>query len=383
MGNDKRKVKGEITMSTVFEPGAINGMILKNRFVCSAIWNGMAEKDGSCSQKMIDLVAKPAEGNVGLVITGAVFVSSDGHTFLGQAGIHNDSLLPGLTAMTQAVHEAGGRIVAQLYHGGVFADPQFTGQDPLGPSVLNTDKGPLGKQMTTEQIQKVVVAFGEAAARAKKAGFDGVEIHAAHGFLLSQYLSPFFNHRADAYGGNIENRARMLLEIVPSVREAVGAGFPVLVKINADDFLPGGFSTDDMLQVAEWLETAGVDAIELSGGTVLGLLSGSPNTSFSRVERNGPYYEDAAKRCRQGISMPLILDGGTRSLQVSQRLIEQGITDYVAMARPFIREPDMIRRWESGDTAESGCLSDNACLFEGLKGNGVHCVHLEVWTNRA
>jgi 2,4-dienoyl-CoA reductase-like NADH-dependent reductase (Old Yellow Enzyme family) len=365
-------------MTTVFEPGAINGMILKNRFVCGAIWNGMAEKDGSCSEKMIDLVAKPARGNAGLVISGAVFITSDGHVFLGQAGIHSDALLPGLTAMTQAVHEPDGRIVAQLFHGGIFSNPEYTGQEALGPSTLNTDNGPLGKQMTTEQIHSGVVAFGEAAARAKKAGFDGVEVHAAHGFLLSQYLSPFFNHRDDTYGGSIENRARMLLEVVHSVREAVGTGFPVLAKINAEDFLPGGLSVNEMLQVAGLLDRAGVDAIELSGGTVLGLLSGSPNTSFSRVEKNGPYYEDAAKRCREEVSVPLILDGGTRSLQVSQRLIDQGITDYVAMARPFIREPDMIRRWESGDTRESGCLSDNDCLFEGLKGNGVHCMHLDI-----
>jgi 2,4-dienoyl-CoA reductase-like NADH-dependent reductase (Old Yellow Enzyme family) len=364
-------------MSTVFEPGAINGMILKNRFVFSAIWNGMAEKDGSCAEMMNDLVARPARGNVGLVITGGAFVSLDGLAYVGMAGIHNDSLLPGLTAMTQAVHEAGGRIVAQLYHGGVFADSKLTGQDASGPSALNTDSGALGKEMTIEQIRGVVTAFGEAAARAKKAGFDGVQIHGAHGYLVSQFLSRFFNHRADVYDGSIENRARLTLEIVQKVREAVGDGYPVMVKINADDFLPGGFSTDDMLQVAKWLETAGVDAIELSGGTILGLVTGKPNASFSRVERNGLYYEAAAKRYRERINVPLILVGGLRSLEESRRLVEQGIADYVAMGRPFIKEPDLIRRWESGDTRESGCLSDNDCLFEGLKGNGVHCMHLD------
>ena len=125
--------------------------------------------------------------------------------------------------------------------------------------------------MTTEQIHSGRCRFRRSAARAKKAGFDGVKIHAAHGFLLSQFLSPFFNHREDAYGGSLENRARLLLEVVHSVREAVGDWVPVLVKINAEDFLPGGFSTDEMLQVAELLERAGVDAIELSGGTILGL----------------------------------------------------------------------------------------------------------------
>ena len=364
-------------MTTVFEAGAINGMILKNRFVCGSMYTGLAEKDGSCSDEMIEFVARPAKGNVGLVISGAVWVRLDGHAYAGMAGIDSDTLLPGLTAMTQAVHEAGGRIVAQLYHAGLFANPQFTGQDPWGPSVLKTDNGTQGKAMTLEQIRSVVTSFGEAAARTKKAGFDGIQIAGAHGFLVSQFLSPFFNHRMDAYGGSLENRARLLLEVVQKVREAVGDGYPLLVKINADDFLPGGFNTDEMLQVAEWLEAASVDAIEISGGTILSLLTGKPDASFSRVERKGPYYEAAAKRYRERIKVPLILDGGLRTFQESQRLVEQGITDYVAMVRPFIRESDLIRRWESGDTTESGCLSDNDCLFEGLKGNGVHCMHLD------
>ena len=311
-------------MSTVFDPGAINGMILKNRFVCSSIYNGMAEKDGSCSQKVIDLVARPARGNVGLIISGAKFVRLEGLAYVGMAGIHNDALLPGLTAMTQAVHEAGGRIVAQLYHAGVFGDPQLSGQEALGPSVLDTGNGTLGKAMTIEQIASLVLAFGEAAARAKKAGFDGVEVHASGGYSLSQFLSPFFNHRQDEYGGNLENRARLLLEAVRTVRDTVGDAYPIMVKINVDDYLPGGFSTDDMLQVAEWLETAGVDAIELNGGTILGLLTGKPNASFSRVERNGSYYEDAAKRYQERINLPLILDGGLRSLPSPNGLLSRG-----------------------------------------------------------
>ena len=145
-------------------------------------------------------------------------------------------------------------IVLQIHHGGLFAIPEITGQDPLGPSILNTEKGPLGKAMTIEQIRGVVAAFREAAVRGKKAGFDGVQIHVAHGYLLNQFLSPFFNHREDAYGGSLENRARLTLEVVRSVREAVGDGYPVLVKLNADDFLPGGFGVDEMLQVARMLE---------------------------------------------------------------------------------------------------------------------------------
>jgi 2,4-dienoyl-CoA reductase-like NADH-dependent reductase (Old Yellow Enzyme family) len=364
-------------MSTVFEQSVINGMVLKNRFVHSAVYNGMAEKDGSVSQKVIDLVAKPARGGVGLIVTGASYVRNDGHAYVGQGGIHDDALLPGLRGMTQAVHDAGSKVIAQLYHGGLLCDPKFAGPELLGPSMMNTDQGPQGKEMTIEQIREMVVAFSAAAVRAKQAGFDGVEIHAAHGFLLSQYLSPFFNHRTDSYGGSIENRARLLIEMVQAIKEAVGAAYPLLVKINADDYLPGGFSTAEMVQVAKLLEKAGVDAIELSGGTVLGLLTGTPDTSFARTERKGLYYEEAAKRYQESVSVPLILDGGIRSLQESSRLVEQGITEYVGMGRPLVREPDMIQRWQSGDTEESGCLSDNDCLFQGLMGNGVHCTHLD------
>jgi 2,4-dienoyl-CoA reductase-like NADH-dependent reductase (Old Yellow Enzyme family) len=363
-------------MAQLFEETTINGLTIKNRFVCSALWNGMANTDGSCPQNMIDLVAKPAEGDVGLIITGAAYVSKVGHCFIGQAGVHRDDLLPSLTSMSQAVHQAGGKIVMQLHHGGIFANPEYTGRTSLGPSALNTEKGPMGEAMTTEQIHETVAAFRDAAGRAKKAGFDGVQIHAAHGYLLNQFLSPFFNRREDEYGGSIENRARMVLAVVQSVRQAVGEGFPVMVKLNADDFLPSGFGVDEMVQVAKMLEQAGVDAIELSGGTILALLTGSPNTSFSRVERNGLYYEEAAKRYKAAIGVPLILVGGIRTLQQAERLVDNGISDYVSLARPLIREPNLVKRWQAGDTSESPCLSDNACLFEGLKGAGVHCVHV-------
>lgn len=362
-------------MSKLFEQTTINGLALKNRFVCSALWNGMGNTDGSCPQKMIDFVAKPAAGDVGLIISGAAYVSKVGHAFIGQAGLHSDDVLPSLSSMSQAVHKAGGKIVMQLHHGGIFANPEYAGRTPLGPSALNTEKGAMGEAMSTEQIHETVAACRDAAVRSKKAGFDGVQIHGAHGYLLNQFLSPFFNHREDEYGGSIENRARMLLEVVHSVRQAVGKGFPVMVKLNADDFLPSGFSVDDMVQVAKMLERAGVDAIELSGGTILALLTGSPDTSFSRVERKGLYYEQAAKRYKKAVGIPLILVGGIRTLQEAERLVDKGITDYVSLGRPLIREPNLVQRWQAGDTRESPCLSDNACLFEGLKGTGVYCVH--------
>lgn len=363
-------------MSKLFETTHISSMALQNRFVRSATWDGMANEDGSCSQRQIDMLVKLAKGKVGLIISGSTFVSQEGQSFPFQPGVHSDDLLPGLASVTKAVHGAGGKIVMQLFHGGLFSHPQLTGQDPMGPSVMSAEGGPTGKEMTVDQIRGTVEAVTRGAVRAKKAGFDGVQVHAAHGFLLSQYLSPAFNHREDAYGGSLENRARFLLETVQSVRGAVGDDYPVLAKLNAEDFLAGGFGVDEMLQVAAMLERSGVDAIELSGGTVLALLTGNPNASFSRIERKGVYYESAARRYKGEIGVPLILLGGIRSYEASLRLVEEGITDYVAMARPLIREPGLVARWASGDTSASECISDNACLQQGLEGKGVHCIHV-------
>jgi 2,4-dienoyl-CoA reductase-like NADH-dependent reductase (Old Yellow Enzyme family) len=362
-------------MTTVFEPGAINGMVLKNRFVRSGTWDALAEANGACTQKMIDLMTQLADGGVGLVVTGFGHVSREGQALPFQMGVYSDDLLPGLTKMTQAVHQAGCNIVLQIHHGGLLAIPELIGQEPLGPSVMSTEKGPLGKAMTIEQIHDAVTAFREAAVRGKKAGFDGVQIHVAHGYLLNQFLSRHFNHREDEYGGSIENRARLTLEVVRSVREAVGNAYPVLVKLQTEDFLPGGLVVDEMLQVARMLERAGVDAIELSGGTTLALLAGNPNASPVREEEK-IYYEEAARRYKAEIKTPLMLVGGIRSPREAQNLVDRGITDFISLARPLIREPDLVRRWQSGEMTQSACVSDNACLFEGLKGNGVHCVHL-------
>ncbi len=363
-------------MLKLFETTSINSMTLKNRFVRSATWVGLANQDGSCTQRLIDLTTKLAEGEVGLIISGFTFVSQDGHVGSSQMGIHNGDLLKGLSKMTEAVHQAGGTLAVQLMHGGLFADPQLTGQEALGPSVMATEKGPMGREMTHEEIHLIVDGFRDAATRAKKAGFDGIQIHAAHGFLLSQFLSPFFNKREDEYGGSIENRARLLLEVVRSVREAVGDKFSLLVKFNTKDYLEGGFDVDDMLQTAGMLEQSGVDAIELSGGTTISLLTGDPDNSFSPVGKRGVYYEEAAKRYKEQVGLPLILVGGIRSYGESQRLVEEGTADYVSMCRPLIREPDLIKRWKSGDTGDSECISDHACFQPGMEGKGVYCVHV-------
>ena len=197
-------------MGTMFEPSMINGMQLTNRFVRSATWEGMAAEDGKVTPKLIELITDLAKGGVGLIISSHAYVRQDGQAGPGQLGVYSDAPITGLLDMTGAVHDNGGKLVLQLAHAGFFANAKLTGQTPLAASqVAGIAKSPR-REMSISDIQKIFKAFAQAAIRAKSAGFDGVQIHSAHGYLLSQFLSPMFNHRRDEYGGDIQNRAEHL-----------------------------------------------------------------------------------------------------------------------------------------------------------------------------
>ena len=360
-------------MPQLFEPTTIRGMDLRNRVVRSATWEGLAARDGSATPQLAAMMSELAVGEAGLVISGYAFVSRDGQDEEGQLGACSDELVPGLAGMATAVHAVAGRIALQLAHAGCLAVPELTGAEPRGPSPLDAGEGPVGRAMNGKEIEATVEAFAQAASRARQAGFDAVQVHAAHGYLLSQFLSPYANRRADGYGGEVAGRARFLLEVVGAVRKAVGAGYPVLVKVNAEDFLPGGLSIEDMLDVAELLEVAGVDAVEMSGGTAY-----TGGLSFSRVGKPRPgqseaYYEDAARRYKERVGVPLILVGGIRTYETAERLVAEGVADYVALSRPLIREPHLVARWRAGDRSPAHCVSDNGCFDTGSDGAGIFC----------
>jgi 2,4-dienoyl-CoA reductase-like NADH-dependent reductase (Old Yellow Enzyme family) len=360
-------------MSKLFESTEINGMIIKNRFVRSATWAGMAGDDGSCTPKLVELMVKLAEGGVGLIITGHAYVSKRGQASPWQIGIYKDELISGLQDMTDAVHEKGGKIIIQLAHAGMFANSKLTGETPVAPSALSGFTEHLPKEMNLDDIKELVKGFGEAAMRGKKAGFDGIQIHAAHGYLLNQFLSPVFNKRNDRYGGKIENRANFLLEILKSIRAKVGDDYPVLIKINSRDFLEGGLELEESIKVGAMLKEEGIDAIEISGGTaVSGKLS--PVRTGISSEDDEAYFKDAARAFKESIDIPLILVGGIRSFEVANDIVDNHIADYISMSRPFIREPDLINRWKSKSQDKSNCLSDSKCFAPAMSGKGVYCV---------
>lgn len=346
----------EKRMSVLFEQSEINGMVLSNRFIRSATWDGLAADDGACTQAMIDLVARLSKGGVGMIITGHAYVHPHGQHQPWQLGIDRDELITGLRKMPGAVHENDGRIVLQLGYGGAY----------LSKSRV--------RHMTVEDIKQVVKAFGRAALRAKKAGFDGVQIFAAHGFFLSQLLCPRYNDRNDEYGGSIENRARALLQVLQSVREAVGRDYPVLAKLNCRDFVENGLTLEKSVQVGLMLERGGIDAVELSGG-----LLNNPNLMRDDIESKGDeaYFRKEARAFKEKISVPLILVGGIRSFSTAERLLEMNIADYISMCRPFIREPDLINRWKMGDLRKAACISCNNCIEQAKKGKGIVCMPLQ------
>ncbi|MHC1696946.1 MAG: NADH:flavin oxidoreductase [Geobacteraceae bacterium] len=362
-------------MSKLFEETNIKSLSLANRFVRSAAWEGMANTDGSCSPKLIDLMVELAEGGVGLIITGHAYVSAEGQAGPWQIGAHGEAMLSGLSRMADAVHRAGGKIALQISHAGCYALPQVTQMEAVGPSAGIPEKTPGCRELSREEIRVICTTFGKAALLAKSAGFDGVQIHAAHGYLLSEFLSPFFNRRTDEYGGCIENRARIVLEVLRSIRTEVGEGFPVLIKLNSEDFINGGLPVDEMLCIAAMLEVAGIDAVEMSGGTIYAsgdyssIRTGDPATPEEEV-----YYREAAARFKENIGVPLMLVGGIRSFEVAEELIDQGYSDYISLCRPLIREPGLVGRWRDGDRRRATCLSENACFGPLLKGEGLYCV---------
>ncbi len=359
-------------MADLFETTTINGLELKNRFVRSATWEGLATDQDGPPPALVDLLVTLARGEVGLIVTGHMFVSAEGRANARQVSLAEDGLVSQHGQLVKAVHGAGGRIVAQLAHAGCQAAVKASGLPAMGPS--SQAEGPECEEMNREAISRVIEAFAAAARRARQAGYDGVQIHAAHGYLLSQFLSPSYNHRRDEYGGTLTNRARLVLQVYEAIRREVGDRFPVLIKMNSQDYLDDGLTVDEMLEVARALHEAGIDAIELSGGT-------HRSGPFTPVRKGTPqkpgeeaYYREAAARFQGEISVPLILVGGIRSYQVARELVTSGTADYISLCRPLIREPDLVKRWHQGDHRPSGCRSDNLCFRPAIAGNGLYCV---------
>ncbi len=358
----------------VFEGTTIKGMNLRNRLVRSATWEGMCEGDGRPTARLADLYRELAEGGVGLIITGYAYVSPEGKQMPGKMGIYASDFSGEMRALTEAVHGAGGLVGMQLVHTGGQTTGKMIGRRPLAPSSVAVEMYPeVPEAMSRYEIDRVVHDFGVAAGRAREYGFDAVQLHAAHGYLISQFLSPLTNRREDGYGGDLRGRARFLMEVYRSVRSSVGDDYPVLVKLNGSDHLEGGMGVEDAVEAARNLGEEGVDAIEVSGGTPASGARGPVRRKIRSPEEEA-YNLPESQRIKQSVSCPVITVGGFRTLSLIEDALRQGGTDLVALSRPLIREPDLPRRWKMAGSGRAECISCNGCFRPGLKEGGIYCV---------
>lgn len=359
---------------SLFDDTKIGSVSLKNRFVRSATWEGMCDQEGNVTPRLIEYYRQLARGGLGLIITGYSYVREDGKQNPGKMGSSNDTHLPGLKQLTEAVHQEGCTIFCQLVHAGGQTSQKIIGKQPLAPSATDF-AGYLDtpREMTTDDIKAVVSAFGAAAARAKQAGFDGVQLHGAHGYLINQFLSPLCNQRQDAYGGSLENRMTFLEEVFVSVRSAVGEHYPVTIKLTAADHLDGGLQPQDAVAIAKRLDKLGIDAIEVSSGTAV---SGELGPARQRIDsrEKEAYNADLARLIKQAVGVPVIVVGGLRSCGVMQKLLGEGDADLFALSRPLIREPDLPNIWRKDVNHIATCTSCNGCFRTGLKKEGIYCV---------
>jgi 2,4-dienoyl-CoA reductase-like NADH-dependent reductase (Old Yellow Enzyme family) len=344
----------------LFDPGTLAGLRLKNRIVRSATFEKLADEDGFVTDALIRLYEDLAEGGSGLIITGHALVHPSGRTIRQMLCIHSDLYGEGLKRLTDAVHARGGIIAIQLNHGGRQCRPLVLGgAEPMAPSaVYDPATKAMPRAMTDTEIWAMVDAFADAAWRAQAAGFDAVQLHAAHGYLLSSFLSPHTNRRDDYWGGDEERRSHFPEEAVKAVRRAVGDEYPVLMKMNADDQIPGGILPEESGRQAARLVSSGLDAVEVSGGMM------ESKTRIIRPDILEPsqeaYYRYAGKAWKERLAVPIFLTGGMRTREVMEDVLEKGEADFFGMSRPLIREPNLPLVLQEGK-GRAECVSCNKC----------------------
>jgi 2,4-dienoyl-CoA reductase-like NADH-dependent reductase (Old Yellow Enzyme family) len=401
----KRCGEMEENMSRLFEPVKIANLELKNRFIRSATYYALADRDGFIGDASVELMKTLAQNEVGLIITGYAYVLKSGQVPLDMNGIQDDDHIPGYRKMTKTVHDLEGRIVMQIAHGGAASLSAAKGDgDYLAVSLV--DKMPafrrIPREMNEEDIVGIVDAFGQAARRVREAGFDGVQIHGAHGYLVSQFLSPRANQRTDQWGGSLENRMRFVIEVARAIKREVDDDFPVMIKLGARDYLepseapvwgatmgkrdlPGthkgrqdgvSFTIQEGAQVAKALEREGISFIEISNG-FLGRSSHKIHMGIVSPEKEA-YFLEEARVIREATEGPLSLVAGMRSIPVMEEIIGSGVVDCISLCRPLIREPGLIKRWKMGDARPADCISCGGCFnIDENKKMHIYCSQLK------
>lgn len=361
-------------MYSIFESAELGPLVAPNRIVRSATWLGLADPDGAVTDALLERYGELGRGGAGVIVSGYASVSPEGRQMPRMLGAYEDRFVPGLTRLAAAIRGQGALAGLQLVHaGGQTRAEWIGGRDPVAPSFTPAPQYPgVPRELSFEEIGRIVADFGRAARRARAAGFDFVQLHAAHGYLINQFLSPATNLRTDRYGGDLRQRFRFLQEVWAAVQGAAGPDYPVAVKLNGADFVPGGFELEEAARVAEWIALRAPCLIEVSGGTPASGQLGP----VRRVEGPGDeaYFRDLASGIKRRVSVPVAVVGGLRRPETLENLLFEGVADFFSLSRPLLWEPDLPARWASGDRTPARCISCNGCFAPGREGRGVRCV---------
>lgn len=357
----------------IFTEARLGPYALINRLARSATAERGADERGKVAGGMVDMYADLARGGAGLIMTGHAYVRADGRTNVSQTGIHTDEMIPGLAKVAGTVHKKSeARIFIQISHAGRAASAELIGSRPAAPSPIPVRmSGENPREMSGDEIEELVELYTLAALRAQEAGFDGVQLHCAHGYLISQFLSPYTNKRDDEWGGSPEGRRKFLFRIVSEI-SGRAPGFPITVKINCEDLLTAGTTVEEFVETSRLLDEAGVAGIEVSAGI--------PETAGKIIKRNidapdkeGYLLYGARALKEAGLRSTILTVGGYRSRTVCEEALEEGSADIISLCRPLITEPDLPEKWRRGESDKSRCVSCSGCLK--LRKGMTHCVY--------
>lgn len=352
-------------MKTLFDETSIGAIRLKNRFFRSATWECIANEDGHLNETVMSFYDDLSMGGVSTIITGYAFVLKEEQPNPKMFGAYDDTFIEDYSRLTKKVHGNGSNIILQLVYGGSFTWHETGSRVIWGPSAVeNRISGVTPAEMTAENIETLIAAFADAAERAMKSGFDGVQIHGAHGYLLNQFLSPFFNRRTDEYGGSSENRARIIYQVYDAIREKTSPDFPIMIKLNCSDFMGDkGFVFGECLSLCKGLDRKGIAAIEISGGPVFRppKTDKEPTRKVDATAKDS-YFSIYAAEIAEATGCPVVLVGGNRSCETMEGLLNETAIGYFSMARPLLSEPDLILKWEKDKTVTPRCTSCSRCF---------------------
>jgi 2,4-dienoyl-CoA reductase-like NADH-dependent reductase (Old Yellow Enzyme family) len=368
----KMPSKKKSQTNPLFQPIKIGNVTIKNRFVRSATHEWLCEEDGTPTPQLGGIYETLAKGGVGLIITGYAYVNPKGKASKGQNAIYKDDLIEPYRRIVDRVHRHGGKIFMQIVHGGRQAEEGAVKfGETIAPSAVPDAANDIDpREMTVDDILATIMDFVLAARRAKDAGFDGVQLHIAHGFLLSSFISPYTNRRKDEWGGSVENRARIIVEIIRSIADKVGRDFPVIAKMNGTDGFAEegkGLQVSDAADIAKVLAAEGLKAIEVSAGIWEAELKSSKTGIVDEASEG--YLLNLATRVKVEVDIPVISVGGFRSKSVMEAALKDGKCDMIAISRPLIREPDLVEKFRTGKADRAECISCNKCFDQ----TGVKC----------